>query len=407
MASPPPNAAGRASASPDSDSTFVHEALSESLAWAGAAPIGELPGSPTVYQLQDAEGRHLLLATTQHLRRAVAGRLSPGEAESPSRRADLAAVVRRVRWRRVSCAFEARWWHYRLARVLHPQDYRKRIGFRPAWFLHADWRQPIPEIRVSDRVWLSAGEFLGPWPSQRAATEALHGLWDVFDLCRYPEQIRRAPRGQRCAYYDMGRCDAPCDGSAGLTPYVERCRAAWGFAVGRHGGAAGWIEQAVAQMRAAAREQQFERAGLLKGQIAFAQRWLAEWQPRVRPLEALRYLIALPATRRKAWKLFAFRAGTFADGPLVKEPDAGATAREWLKQLSCAGETDDAVARMEQTWLLAHLLHSKEAETAAIVGLDGAAEGDHAFDAALASRSAGRTGAGKPEETNARQGPDA
>lgn len=349
------------------DLACVAEALPQALTWTAEPPLAELPAAPAVYQLQDAAGRHVLLAMTQHLRRAVAGRLSVSAAEAPNKKADLTAIVRQARWRRVSCAFEARWWHYRLARVLHPKDYRKRISFRPAWFLHVDWAQPFAEIRVTDRAWIMPGEFLGPWPSQRTAGEALQGLWELFDLCRYPEQIRRAPHGVRCAYYDMGRCDAPCDGTAAADPYVERSRAAWRFA---RGGAADWIEQATARMRTAAKEQQFERAALLKGQIAFAQRWCDEWRPHVRELAEFNYLIALPVTRRKAWKLFAFRAGAFIDGPLVKSPDPTEAVRAWGAGLAPASDEPEALVRMEQTWLMAHLLHSREGRDSVCVAFD-------------------------------------
>jgi DNA polymerase-3 subunit epsilon len=363
------------------ESSFLLEALPQHIAWdAERPPLTDLPGSPAVYQLQDHDGRHVLLATTQHLRRAVTGRLT-SEAGNPTRRADLAAVARRLRWRTVSCAFESRWWHYRLARVLHPADYRKRLGFRPAWFLWVDWQRAVPEIRVSERMWTQPGEFVGPWGSQRTASEALQGLWDLFDLCRYPEQIRRTPRGTRCAYFDMRRCDAPCDGTAPVRPYIERCRTAWRFAcpeAGRPGvddapGPRAWMAAATTRMRQAAEEQRFEDAALLKNQIAFAQRWLSEWQQQLRTLSDFNFLIALPAARRRAWKLFVFRAGEFADGPLLKDRELPAGAVGWFESLASESRapcSSEGLIRMEQTWLMAHLLHSREAQTGAIVGVN-------------------------------------
>ncbi|MEW6250591.1 MAG: hypothetical protein AB1716_08075 [Planctomycetota bacterium] len=292
-------------------------------------------------------------------------------------RTDLAAITRGVRWRPLVTAFEGRWWYYRLAREVYPREYRKLVSFGPAWFLHVDWAATIPEIRVSERIWEQPGEFLGPWPTHRSCQEALEGLWDLFDLCRYPEQVRRAPHGKRCAYAEMGRCDAPCDGSAPLPAYEARCRAAWRFAWAPSA-AAEWATAAAEQMQAAAAALNFERAGQLKQQRRFAERWRSEWAPRLRPAAELNYLLALPATRRKAWKVLLFRMGALIDGPVMPDRRLCAELPKWLAtelaglraQQGAAGVETSAVVRMEQTWLVAHLLFSREAESSIIVPLD-------------------------------------
>ncbi|HMQ17068.1 MAG TPA: hypothetical protein PKC49_13945, partial [Phycisphaerae bacterium] len=181
------------------------------------------------------------------------------------------------------------------------------------------------------------------------------------------EQLRKRPGGLRCAYFDMRRCDAPCDATAPREPMAERCRDAWRFACG---GAAEWADKAAARMRQAAQEQRFEQAALLKTQIAFARRWAAEWQPKTWPLERFEFLLVLPATRRKAWKVFTFEQGSFRDGPLLKNAEMPAAARAWAATDETTPGSADATERMEQTWLMAHLLNSREADTAAIVPLD-------------------------------------
>lgn len=338
--------------------------LPEVLTWTAAftAEAGsELPAAPAVCLFEDATQRPVQLLTTQHLRRLVTTRLSTPEA--PVRgRANLAEVVRGVRYRIVYCPFEARWHFLRLARTLYPQRYRKLVGFGPAWFLNVDWAAPIPEINVTQQVWCAPGDFIGPWPTHKAGHEALTLLWDLFDLCRYPEQVRRAPQGTRCAYAEMGRCDAPCDGSVPLAAYVERCRAAWDFA---GAGQADWMAQAEQAMRAAAATQAFERAGQIKQQLANAQRWQRQWGESAGPLpQQMERLILLPATRRRAWKVFGVRQGAVIDGPLISprkmdalEPWLSATSASPLPELS-------PIERMEETWLVCHLLAHREGQTA-------------------------------------------
>jgi DNA polymerase-3 subunit epsilon len=353
-----------------STSEHVHELLISSLSsletWSArpnTEDLAALPGCPAVFLFVDDSGAPVQLLTTQQLKRVVISRLSE-PVETKRGRTDLAEVVRGVRWRQVHSPFEARWWYYRLIRELHPREYRKEVSFGPAWFLHADWARPIPELRVSERVWRVDGEFIGPWPTHKSCQQALEGLWDLFDLCRYPEQLRKTPEGTRCAYADMGRCDAPCDGSVPLQRYVQRCRAAWQFA---QGGVAEWVQSAAERMRHAAAEQRYELAGQLKQQLEFARGWQRRWSPTVRRLEQLRFLFAVPATRRKAWKLFLFRQGYLSEGPLLSDRKLAEQAPVWLsEQLQHPPDGLDTVTRMEQTWLVAHFLRHKDARTAIV-----------------------------------------
>lgn len=359
---------------------FLSQALPEIHTWTGRpqeSDLEALPACPAVYLFLDADGRPVQLATTQHLRRQAVSRLLQSADAPATKRADLAEIARAVRWRETHSAFEGRWRYYQLARETHPKEYRDLIGFGPAWFLNVDWRTPVPEIRVTEKAWCAAGECVGPWPTRAACQKALEGLWDLFDLCRYPEQVRQAPAGKRCVYAEMGRCDAPCDGAAPLAAYAERNRTAWRFAIDGEI-LAQWIEDAARRMMRAAAEQRYEHAGQIKQQIAFAQMWQKQWGVARQPVMLLddwNFFLAVPVTRRKAWKLFLFWRGDLRDGPVLKEKDLPAKAAAWLREqpvqeFSAAAphRVPDAV-RMEQTWLAAHFLCHKEAETALIVWL--------------------------------------
>ncbi len=355
---------------PPSDLDAVASALPESRGWSSRpaeADLKPLPAVPAVYLLLDGNGAAIQLATTQDLRRVLISRLVA--ASEAAGRADVGAIARQVRWREVHSAFEGRWWYYLLARRMHPRGYRKLVSFGPAWFLNVDWTEAVPEIRVSERVFCGPGAFLGPWPSRAACTRAMEGLRDLFDLCRYPEEVRRAPGGTRCAYADMGRCDAPCDGSVPMSSYAQRTREAWAFA---RGAARPWREQAVERMQQAATEQRYEAAALLKQQIALVDaEWLAADAPRVVDAERMRYLLAIPVTRRKKWKLFLFDRGRLAEGPVLPDKLLADEAAVWTRD-AIGGEGAESpgelepVVRMEQTWLAAHFLQHKEGQGAIV-----------------------------------------
>lgn len=352
----------------ETETIHLDQELPELRKWTGRpseTDAVDFPGTPAVCSFLDERGAPVQLASTQHLRRFVNGRLL--DASSSARRADLGEVVRAVRWRTIHCPFEGRWRYYRLARVLHPRDYRRRIGFGPACFLHFDAGAAIPELRVTERIWHVSGETIGPWPTERAARATLELLWDLFELCRYPEQVRIAPRGKRCAYADMGRCDAPCDGSAALGDYARRCGLAWLFAAGR-------IDETLADLRRsmerAATDQQFERAGMLRDQVRAVEKWRRGLPADLGRMAGRTWLLCLPVTRRKAWKLFGFRAGLVVDGPVVREKKLVAEATQWmLVELPATAPPDsiDSTIRMEQTWLVAHFLGNRERERAIVI----------------------------------------
>ncbi len=354
--------------------------LPELFRWSAApsqAELAGLPACPALLAFLSETGEVIQLLTTQHLRRCVEARLR--ETAAPrSKRARIETIARAVRWRPIHGPFEGRWRFYRAARRLYPHDYRRRIAFGPTWMLRVDFAARVPDIEVSERIWCEPGEWLGFWPTQRSAQQALEGLWDRFDLCRYPQQVRRAPAGQRCAYADMGRCDAPCDGSAALSVYVQRVKAAWRFACGKRDE---WLDLARRQMNAAADAQHYELAAQIRKQIETASHWAAGSAGDVRLLGGLRYVLALPVTRRRAWKLFVFDRGRLQEGTVVVDNaleaaiaaigsahssvDASAPPADARAAASDTAELDPIV-RMEQTWLLAHLLAHRERASALV-----------------------------------------
>jgi len=370
--------------------SLLEQYLPERQSWARPPAVEELkrlPHSPAVFLLCDAQGRSVLLATTQALRSVVASRMQAPSTGGPQplaaglqggeqvgrpprgrARADLAEIVRELRWRPVCCALEARWWYFRLARLLYPHEYHRLVSFGPAWFLHVDWSAPIPQLSVTQQIWTIPGVFAGPWPAQAACQQALEVLWELFDLCRYPEQVRRAPAGKRCSYADMGRCDSPCDGSAPLAAYAARTQAAWRFVCGA---VDDWLAEARERMQAAAAGLAFERAAFIRQQVALAERWRERWLGRVRPDHAMKWLLVLPVPRRRAWKLLVFRLGAVEDGPVLADHELLPRAVAWTaERLSEPLAESDPLVRMEQTWLMSSWFGSRDAASAVVQPLD-------------------------------------
>ncbi len=358
---------------PETPPAPTFEVLPQRQTWTEPArAAAELPGGPAVVLLEDASGRPVQLLTAQQARKTVQARLSgQSEDDQPTLRADLSEVVRAARWREVWSPFESRWWYYRAARLLYPDRYRKLISFGPVWFLQIDPRHNPREIRVTDQVWQSEGPFIGPWNYHKEAQRALETLWDLFDLCRHPEQLRRTPHGRRCPYADMGRCDAPCDGSVPPQAMDTRTADAWRFLRGETDRTAAVLHE---RMQSHARGQRFEQAAQVKQQLAVVEEWNRRTRWRTQPDTHWNLLCIIPATRRKASRPFLFRRGVLEEGPVMQDRKLLEQLPTWAgAALGTPPADTPPVQRMEQAWLMAHFLDRVESRQSLVVRLGDAA----------------------------------
>jgi excinuclease UvrABC nuclease subunit len=231
-------------------------------------PVGDfdafakgVPAKWAVYLLADAEDRPVQLLCVKNLRYSLRRRLGPEDVDAgPSRRVDYREIVRRVYWRRVDSAFEADWVYYEAARVVFPKTYQGMVGFRPAWFVHVDPAAPFPRYQKTIDLTRPAGVYLGPLEDKHAAARLTELAESAFDLCRYHNVLVEAPNGKPCAYKEMGKCPAPCDGSVSMDLYRGQVHLSARTLVDP----ADMVREQNARMRQAAADLKFEAAGRIK-----------------------------------------------------------------------------------------------------------------------------------------------
>ena len=179
------------------------------------------PPTRGVVEFQAKDHTTLLLAATGNLRTFIAQRLN--ESDEPGARADLAPITARILAQPTGSALEADLLVLERARAVDPDLYAKLThqNRRALLVMNPDsgtWRTAETETLEAtphERV-------IGPCLSSKAAHLLGEALDDVHELCRYPAQLARAPRGIPCAYKDMGRCPGACDGSESMHAYHER-----------------------------------------------------------------------------------------------------------------------------------------------------------------------------------------
>ena len=315
-----------------------------------------LPAGGGVCALTDQQGRLVQTLGAQDLRRVLARRLqTPGE--SPGRRqVDLRAIARHLWWQPTHSVFETSLTYLRVARRLAPDRYRKELSFGPVWFARVNPEDRFPRWS-SDKFALTPPTIdVGPFRDRGGCRGFIELLEDLFDLCRYHEVLRQAPGGVACAYKEMGRCPAPCDGSVSMEHYRGQIAASVEFARGRTDTR---LSQLEGDMTGAAGRREFERAGRIREQIARARKTLATDKRLCLTPDEFRYLVIQRGCGTTRIKPF------FVDGEQVRAGEAVSlkkiehAAEQWTDKTRQrdAGTVDaDPIWGSECIWLVSHFL---------------------------------------------------
>jgi len=329
-----------------------------------------LPGGGGVYLLTDADDRLIQLAAAADLKRALNNRLTrqtptaDGQTLVTSqRRTNLREIVRRIRWRTAHSQFEITYQYWRIARVLRSNSYLKEVGFGPTWFVHADSEAAAPRFEVGKIIAGPPGRDLGPFATQADAARFVQTLEDLFDLCRDYPVLQQAPNGQPCAYFDMGRCPAPCNGSVPMTTYQRTVAEAMAFAAGERAAVLqGWEQQ----MRAAAGRREFERAAAFRQRIERARTLDQPAFAQVTELDRFSFLIVQRGGGTSRVKPFFVHRGQVQPGEPVRLSKIEAAASEWLSRTERppANENSRTIASRqelsEQIALVSHFLFKRD-----------------------------------------------
>jgi len=174
-----------------------------------------LPSKPAVclVELNDSNAEPLLIRT-QDLRRRLQRLLGPPD--PTSKRLNLRALARGVKYRAVGSTFEQSLTYYQHAKKLFPQRYRDLLRMRPPAVLKVSLRNAYPRCYVTRHISVDSlgvptgGSYYGPFPSRGAALAFANRALDFFKMRRCQIKIRRDPTFPGCLYSEMKMCLAPC-----------------------------------------------------------------------------------------------------------------------------------------------------------------------------------------------------
>jgi DNA polymerase III subunit epsilon len=247
--------------------------------------VADAPSTCGVYRFLDERGEVLYVGKATDLR----SRLRTYFGQDPRRRiADLVRETASVTWTTTPTLLEA---EVREVREIHARRPRyNRRSTRPEGATHVGLtREAFPRLSITRRPGATHQRTVGPLASRQRAQRLVEALHDAVPIRPCTPRLRRAQDHPACVLKDLGRCGAPCDGTASAADYAE--------VVARLHEVLDDPTRLLAtlrdQMLALASDGRFERAGELRGRLHDAATILLD----VRRREALAAVDELVARR--------------------------------------------------------------------------------------------------------------
>jgi len=299
----------------------------------GGADLLAVPGRMGIYLLTDADAHPVLLVAAGDMRASLRHRLQEIPTDQKHKRIPYRQFCAAVRWRRVDSPLLSDWYYWQCVRPLYPQTYLEQVRWSRPWWLRWDETLPHPILTLTNQP-QRTGLHCGPFVTRAAAQRGLESLQDAFDLCRYDEILRQAPQGKPCAYKEMKKCFAPCDGSQALPEYQNLVRSAATFVADPGTARDQWRQQQHILMTQAAQALNFERAAMIKARLQRGQDLAHVLGTDVRTLSDLRWFCLLPGVGKRWVQPVLISGGYLECLPPVDKKNAATAIPQWLK--ACA-----------------------------------------------------------------------
>lgn len=244
------------------------------------ADLSSIPAKRGVCLLLDSNNAPIQSLAFANLREGVKRRLDETPENTPRKKTRLASIAHSALFVLTFSPFESDWLMDQTLRAAFPDRVAELIKYPVPAFLELSLALPTPKFKSTNTP-QNPAQTLGPFPDLSSAQKMADLLEDLQDLCRYPHILAQAPNGKPCVYKEIGRCDAPCDGSVPLSSYLNKLSQSLLLPLQ----IPAWIDQITLQMTQFASNQKFEQAKRLKTAIDTLKKgfdsefkWLSIWQ---------------------------------------------------------------------------------------------------------------------------------
>jgi excinuclease ABC subunit C len=224
--------------------------------------VGSLPRRPGVYRMYGADHDLLYVGKARNLRDRVGTYFNPSNV-SPKVHA-LVQQITAIEVTVMHSEVEALLLEYNLIKEHRPRYNVVLRDDKSFPYIHLRTDHEFPKLAFYRGSRNQPGRYFGPFPNAGAVRETLQGLQKLFRIRNCRDSFF-ANRSRPCLQHQIGRCSAPCVGLIDATTYGQDVDAAVKMLEGRN-------QEVHAQLRArmedAAARLQFERAALIRDQLA-------------------------------------------------------------------------------------------------------------------------------------------
>lgn len=231
-----------------------------------------LPDSPGVYQMLDANGKVIYVGKALVLRNRVRSYFHHSAQHSPKTQA-LVEEIQDITWWVTQTELEALVLENELIKRYWPH-YNIRLKDDKSFpYIKVNWQDDFPRIEVVRKMLKDGARYFGPYTSSRACYQTLDALRRVFPYLDC-DRVITGQDARPCLYYHIKMCGGPCIGAQSRAEYRATIQQLMDFL---HGETEAVLKQLEAQMERAAENMQFELAALYRDRLKSAQQ-IAEQQ---------------------------------------------------------------------------------------------------------------------------------
>ncbi len=330
-----------------------------------------LPPRPAVCLIEPREDNaEPFLIRTQDLRRRLQRLL--GLMDARSKRLNLQAFARGVRYRLTGSALEQTFTYYQNARQFLPHRYARLMRLGPPAVLKVSLRNAYPRCFVTRKISVdeagvpSGGAYYGPFPSRKSAEAFAERALDFFKVRRCQIKIRRDPAFPGCLYSEMKMCLAPCFAGCSKEEYDAEVNRLVQFLDTEGNSLRAAIEQ---ERERASEDLDFERAATIHKRIDKLDDVLRGKPDLARRIQDLNAVILQRSAEDQTIAAFAVRGGHLSEPCLIRFAEiagqprsAEQIFRDYLDPPTTETSVPDKNILGEHLWLVARWYYSNPRE---------------------------------------------
>ncbi len=226
--------------------------------------IQNLPASPGIYRLLDADNKVLYVGKARNLRKRVQSYFRKQALNVNARIYSMMQSVAAVDVTVTHTETEALLLENNLIKSLRPRYNILMRDDKSYPYIFVSDAQEFPRLAFHRGARREKGRYFGPYPSAAAVRESLNLLQKIFPVRQCEDSFFRN-RSRPCLQYQIKRCSAPCVGLIDREHYQQDVRHALMFLEGRNQAI---VREMVNRMEKAAANQEYEAAAQYRDRLS-------------------------------------------------------------------------------------------------------------------------------------------